>query len=72
MHGLREFNKEIFDQLIVFTITERILAPWLVESYGVWEYRPKKWRDKSRSARLFCFWNFVKKKNVIVKNTTLL
>ena len=28
-----------------FTITERILVRWLVESYGLWEYRPWKWRN---------------------------
>ena len=35
--------------------TERILARWLVESYGLWEYRPWKWRDMSRSAGCFVF-----------------
>ena len=30
--------------------SERILARWLVESYGLWEYRPWKWRNMSRSA----------------------
>ena len=28
--------------------TEWILARWLVESYGLWEYRPRKWRNISR------------------------
>ena len=36
-------------------ITERILACWLVESYGLWEYRPWKWRNMSRSAGCFVF-----------------
>ena len=30
--------------------SERILARWLVESYGLWEYRPWRWRNMSRSA----------------------
>ena len=44
----------------VFTITERILTRWLVESYGLWEYRPRKWRNMSRSAGCFVLWFFVK------------
>ena len=56
-----------------FTITECILVRWLVESYGLWEYRPWKWRNMSRSVRVclfFCFLclGFRKKINVIVKN----
>ena len=31
--------------------SERILACWLVESYGLWEYRPWKWRNMSRTTR---------------------
>ena len=41
-----------------FTITEWILALWFVESYGLWEYRPWKWRNMSGSVRVclfFCF-----------------
>ena len=38
-----------------FTITEGIHASWLVESYGLWEYRPKKWRNMSHSAGCFAF-----------------
>ena len=30
------------------TTTERILARWLAESHGQWEYRPWKWRNMSR------------------------
>ena len=37
------------------TITERILARWLVKSYGLWEYKPWKWRNMSRSAGCFVF-----------------
>ena len=37
------------------SITERILARWLVKSYGLWEYRPWKWHNMSRSARGFVF-----------------
>ena len=46
---------------------ERILARWLVESFGLLEYRPWKWRNMSRSAGCFVVWFFVKKKKVIVK-----
>ena len=38
-----------------FTITERILARWLVKSDGLWEYSPLKWRNVSRSAGRFVF-----------------
>ena len=38
-----------------FTITERILMRWLVESYGLWEYRPWKWVDMSCSTGCFDF-----------------
>ena len=30
---------------LFFTITEGVLACWLVESYGLWDYRPWKWRN---------------------------
>ena len=46
----------------IFTITERIIARWLVESYGLWEFRPWKWRKWSRSAGCFVF-GFSPKKN---------
>ena len=46
-------------------ITERILARWLVESYGLWEYSPWKCRNMSRSAG--CFWFFVKKNKCYCK-----
>ena len=36
-----------------FTVTKRILARWLVESYGLSEYRSWKWRNRSRSAGCF-------------------
>ena len=36
-------------------LTERILARWLVKSYGLWEYRSWKWRNMSRSAGYFVF-----------------
>ena len=48
-----------------FTITERILERWLVESYGLWKYRPWKWRNMSRSAG--CFVRRKLRINVIVK-----
>ena len=32
-------------RLCFFTITKRILTRWLVESYGLCEYRPWKWRN---------------------------
>ena len=56
-----------------FTITERILARWLVESVGLWEYRPWKWRNMSRSAGCFVVWFFVKKKSYCkkTKSTTI-
>ena len=56
-----------------FTITERILARWLVESFGLWEYRPWKWRNMSRSAGCFVVWFFVKKKSYCkkTKSTTI-
>ena len=38
-----------------FTITERILTHWLVESYGLWEYRPWKWRNMWHSFGCFVF-----------------
>ena len=38
-----------------FTITEQILGRWLVKSYGVWKYRPWKWRHMPRSAGSFVF-----------------
>ena len=44
-----------------FTITERILVRWLVESYGLLEYRPWEWCNMSRSAGCFVFVLFVKK-----------
>ena len=47
---------------LIFTITERIVARWLVESYGLWEFRPWKWRKWSRSAGCFVF-GFSPKKN---------
>ena len=31
-----------------FIITEQILTSWLVESYGLWVYRPWKWCNMSR------------------------
>ena len=40
---------------VFFTITERILARWLGESYGLWEYIPWKWRNMSRTAGCFVF-----------------
>ena len=51
---------------MLFTITERILERWLVESYSLWEYIPWKWRNVTQ-CWLFRFWFFVKKINVIVK-----
>ena len=48
-----------------FTITERILECWLVESYGLWNNRPWKWRNMSRSAG--CFVRRELRINVIVK-----
>ena len=54
----------------VFTITARILARWLVERFGLWEYRPWKWRNMSPSAGCCCFFFLVFRKkviNVIVK-----
>ena len=45
-----------------FTTTERILASWLVESYGLWQYRPWKWRNISEKLRRKL------KINVIIKN----
>ena len=58
---------------LFFTITERILARWLVESYGLWEYRPWAWRNISRNADCL-FLAFRKKINIVVKNksTTIL
>ena len=52
---------------LIFTITERIIARWLVESYGLWEFRPWKWRKWSRSAGCFVFGFSPKKINVIEK-----
>ena len=40
---------------VFFTITEWILARWFVKSYGLWENRPWKWRNMSRSAGYFVF-----------------
>ena len=48
----REWWKSSLKFKRLFTITERILARWLVESYGLWEYRPWKWRNMSRSAHV--------------------
>ena len=31
--------------ILFFTIAEGVLAYWLVESYGLWDYRPWKWRN---------------------------
>ena len=50
---------------LTFKITERILERWLVESYGLWNYRPWKWRNMSRSAG--CFVRRKLRINVIVK-----
>ena len=41
--------------MYLYIITERILARWLVESYGLWEYRPWKWHNMSQSACCFVF-----------------
>ena len=51
----REWWKSSLKFKRLFTITERILAHWLVESYGLWEYRPWKRRNMSRSAGCFIF-----------------
>ena len=51
--------------ILNFTITERILEGWSVESYGLWNYRPWKWRNMSRSAG--CFVRRKLRINVIVK-----
>ena len=54
----------MFINSTIFAITERILARWLVESYGLWEYRPWKWRNMSPSAGcFFCFFGFSWKNN---------
>ena len=52
---------------LIFTITERIVARWLAESYGLWEYRLWKWRNLSRSAGCFVF-GFLPKKKCYWKN----
>ena len=52
--------------ILFFTKTEGVLACWLVESYGLWDYRPWKYVTCAQ-CRLFCFWFFVKI-NVIVRN----
>ena len=52
-----------------FTITERILERWLVESYGLCEYRPWKWRNMSGSAG--CFVRRKLRINFIVKTKSI-
>ena len=46
-------NGDFLKTISFFTITVRIFARWLVESYGPWEKRPWKWRDMSRIAGCF-------------------
>ena len=51
----------------VFTIAERILVRWLVESYGLWEYDPE--NDVTcHAVPVVYFLVFRKKINIIVKN----
>ena len=45
----------ISEVISFFTISERILARWLVDSYGLWVYRPWKWRNMSRRASWIVF-----------------
>ena len=60
---LFQLNNHVFKN---FTITERILARWLDESYGLREYRPWRWRNMPQ-CRLFRFWFFVKKNKCYCK-----
>ena len=51
----------------VFTIAERILARWLVESYDLWEYEHE--NDVTcHAVPVVYFLVFRKKINIIVKN----
>ena len=54
-HPHQEFLGVPPGRIVYFTITERIHARWLVESYDLWEYRPWKWRNMPRSASCFVF-----------------
>ena len=58
-HSKWEFRFANCSSINNFTVTEGMLARWLVESYGLWEYRPWKWRNMSHGAGGFV-WLFVK------------
>ena len=70
---LGDIQRSYVTLLAIFrlTTTERILARWLVESYGLWQYRPWKWRNIFRETSQETKNNCYYKKQIDHRNDTI-